>query len=109
MLTASVCTGAFLLAKAGLLDGLVATTHWEDQAALRAAFPKVSVRSDRPWLDCGKVVTSGGISAGIDMCLHLVERLADRRLAIATAKQMEYKWNEHETAAPADPRLFRAA
>ncbi|MGE5621700.1 MAG: DJ-1/PfpI family protein, partial [Bacillota bacterium] len=71
-LTASVCTGAFLLAKAGLLDGLPVTTHWEDQAELQARFPALDVRQDVPWIDCGRVVTSGGISAGIDMSLHLV-------------------------------------
>jgi transcriptional regulator GlxA family with amidase domain len=94
-ITASVCTGAFLLAKADVLDGLAATTHWEDQADLQAAFPALNVVKDAPWVDCGKVVSSGGISAGIDMSLHLVERLAGRELALATARQMEYRWNEH--------------
>ncbi|MFJ2987550.1 DJ-1/PfpI family protein [Collimonas sp. NPDC087041] len=92
MITASVCTGAFLLAKAGLLDGLDATTHWEDQDDLQAAFPALTVKRDVAWVDCGKVVTSGGISAGVDMSLHLVERLAGAALATATAKQMEYRW-----------------
>lgn len=93
-LTASVCTGAFLLAKAGILDGLSATTHWEDVADLRAMFPEVSVLTDRRWVDEGRVVTSGGISAGIDMSLHLVERLAGRDLALATARQMEFDWHQ---------------
>lgn len=92
MITASVCTGAFLLAKAGLLNGLNATTHWEDQDDLQAGFPTLTVQRDVAWVDCGKVVTSGGISAGVDMSLHLVERLAGRSLATATAKQMEYRW-----------------
>jgi transcriptional regulator GlxA family with amidase domain len=91
-LTASVCTGALLLAEAGLLDGLEATTHWEDAAALQAGWPQVKVRADRRWVDTGKFVTSGGISAGIDMSLHLVERLASRDLALLTARQMEYEW-----------------
>jgi transcriptional regulator GlxA family with amidase domain len=91
-IVASVCTGAFLLAKADLLTGLEVTTHWEDQDALQADFPSLKVRRNVPWVDCGKVVTSGGISAGIDMSLHLVERLAGRALAEATAKQMEYRW-----------------
>ncbi len=111
-LTASVCTGAFLLAEAGLPDGLPVTTHWEDQAELQARYPALDVRQDVPWIDCGKVVTSGGISAGIDMSLHLVERLAGTQLAQATARQMEYRWNAHGTShAPraADPGLFRAA
>jgi transcriptional regulator GlxA family with amidase domain len=95
-LVASVCTGAFLLAAAGLLDGQPATTHWEDQADLRAAFPQVEVLSDRRWVDNGRVVTSGGISAGMDMSLHLVERLAGRELAVSTARQMEYDWNTRQ-------------
>lgn len=112
VLTASVCTGAFLLAEAGLLDGLAATTHWEDQLELQARFPEIAVRRDAAWVDCGKVVTSGGISAGIDMSLHLVDRLAGRRLAEATAKQMEYRWiadGTNDLARPADTGLFFAA
>ena len=62
-ITASVCTGAFLLAKAGLLDGLNATTHWEDQDELGGSFPAVSVRRNGPWIDCGKVVTWPGTPA----------------------------------------------
>ena len=89
-LTASVCTGALLLAEAGLLDGLEATTHWEDQAELQSRWPAVQVRADRRWVDTGRIITSGGISAGIDMSLHLVERLAGRELAYRTARQMEY-------------------
>jgi transcriptional regulator GlxA family with amidase domain len=93
-LVASVCTGAFLLAQAGLLDGRQATTHWEDIDDLRAAFPLVEIPSGRRWIDNGRIVTSGGISAGMDMSLHLVERLAGRELAARTALQMEYDWNE---------------
>jgi transcriptional regulator GlxA family with amidase domain len=92
--TASVCTGAFLLAKAGVLDGLAVTTHWEDIADLRAMFPALEVREQLRWVENDKVITSGGISAGIDMSLHLVERIAGRALALATAKQMEVFWNE---------------
>jgi transcriptional regulator GlxA family with amidase domain len=92
-LTASVCTGAFLLARAGLLDGQQATTHWEDADDLRAAFPNVLVRENRRWIDNGAVVTSAGISAGIDMSLHLVERMAGLELARRTARQMDYDWN----------------
>lgn len=91
-LTASVCTGAFLLAKGGILDGLSATTHHEDIADLREMFPGVQVLENRRWVDQGKVVTSGGISAGIDMSLHLIERLASRALALATACQLEVDW-----------------
>jgi transcriptional regulator GlxA family with amidase domain len=88
----SVCTGALLLAEAGVLDGLAATTHWEDLAALRALRPAVQVREGLRWVDEGAVVTSAGISAGIDMGLHLVRRLHSHELALATARQMDYAW-----------------
>ena len=91
---ASVCTGALLLAQAGVLDGLEATTHWEDLAALRALRPGLRVREDLRWIDAGSIVTSAGISAGIDMSLHLVERLHSRELALRTARQMEFDWTE---------------
>jgi transcriptional regulator GlxA family with amidase domain len=94
-LVASVCTGAFLLAKAGLLDGKTATTHWEDQDDLRRQFPALAVQSEVRWVDTGKVITSAGISAGMDMCLHIVERLAGRALADATARQLEYVWHRN--------------
>ncbi len=94
-LCASICTGAFLLAKAGLLNDRSATTHWEDIEDLRRAFPRVDVRSNQRWVDAGAVVTSGGISAGIDMSLHLVERLAGRDLALLTARQMEFDWQQN--------------
>ena len=93
-LVAAVCTGALLLAEAGLLNGKEATTHWEDIAELQQRWPQVTVRTDRRWIDNGRTVTSGGISAGIDMSLHLVERLASRELAQRTALQMEYDWKE---------------
>lgn len=98
-LTASVCTGAFLLAQAGLLDGREATTHWEDQADLASRFPNVQVWSDHAWVDNGDIITSGGISAGIEMSLHLVERLHSRGLAVETARQMDYTWTSIETGA----------
>jgi transcriptional regulator GlxA family with amidase domain len=93
-LVASVCTGALLLAEAGLLNGQPATTHWEDLAELRSGWPQVNVQAGRRWIDNGRVITSGGISAGIDMSLHLVERLAGRALAERTAHQMEYHWRD---------------
>jgi len=93
-IAAAVCTGAFLLGRAGLLDGLQATTHWEDIADLQRDFPQARIVADRRWVDAGRIVTSGGISAGIDMSLHLVERLAGRELALSTARQMEYRWEE---------------
>ena len=86
---ASVCTGSFILAKAGLLTGKEATTHWEDLAELRNQFPEVIVREGVRWVDQGSIVTSAGIAAGIDMSLHLVARFAGRELAEATARQMD--------------------
>lgn len=98
-LTASVCTGAFLLAAAGLLDDKRATTHWEDLDDLRRSFPKVHVEDGLRFIDLGSLVTSAGISAGLDMSLHLVRRLASPELAIATARQMDYEWlDDGETA-----------
>lgn len=94
-LTASICTGAFLLAKAGLLEGKSSTTHWEDIEDLRVMFPTLDVKEQMRWVDEGEVVTSAGISAGIDMSLHLVERLIDRDLALSTARQMEFDWTEN--------------
>ncbi|RDV27481.1 DJ-1/PfpI family protein [Alteromonas aestuariivivens] len=92
-ITASVCTGAFLLAEAGFLDDLKVTTHWEDQAQLQRQFPRLNVVANQSWVSAGKFVTSGGISAGIDMSLYLVSRLVSDELAAATARQMEYRWN----------------
>ncbi len=87
---ASVCTGAFLLAKAGVLGACSVTTHWDDIAALRRDFPDLDVLENVRWVDNGKVVTSAGISAGIDMALHLVARLEGEELAGATARVMEF-------------------
>lgn len=92
-LAASVCTGAFLLAKANLLDGQPCTTHWEDIPDLRLMFPSLDVKENVPWVDNGHIVTSAGISAGIEMALHLVARLAGKDLALKTARQMQYIWN----------------
>lgn len=91
-LTASVCTGAFLLAAAGLLNGRRVTTHWEDIDDLRRQFPLLRVEEGERWIDEGPIATSAGISAGIDLCLHLVGRLAGEELAVATARQMDYPW-----------------
>ena len=91
-LVASVCTGAFLLAEAGVLTTHNVTTHWEDIADLRKRYPGLTVHEGRRWVDEGRIVTSGGISAGIDMCLHLVSKLDSFELAEKTAKQMEFDW-----------------
>lgn len=90
--TASVCTGAFFLAKVGLLQSKAAITHWEDISDLGSMFPDIEIKRDARWVDEGNVVTAAGISAGIDMSLHLVSRVDSMDLAIRTAKQMEYDW-----------------
>lgn len=95
-LVASVCTGVFILAEAGLLSNLTVTTHWEDIDDLKNDYPDLYVVSDRRWLDEGRFVTSGGISAGIDMSLHLVSRPANSELAENTARQMEFDWNKNK-------------
>lgn len=87
---ASVCTGAFLLAKAGLLEGKSATTHWMDLDRLAAEFPDVNVVRGRKYVDEGRILTSGGISSGIGMSLHLVRRLISEEAAWTTARRMEY-------------------
>ncbi|GAA6141859.1 DJ-1/PfpI family protein [Hydrogenophaga sp. 5NK40-0174] len=94
-ITASVCTGAFVLAAAGVVRTERVTTHWEDLADLRHQWPALQVVDGPRWVDEGRVVTSAGISAGIDMSLHLVERLAGRRLAEGTARQMDFAWQEN--------------
>jgi transcriptional regulator GlxA family with amidase domain len=93
-LTAAICTGAFLLAEAGVLDGLSATTHWEDEDELERRWPAVHVERDPRWVDQGNVITSAGISAGIDMSLHVVRRLFGEEIARRTARQMEYDWRD---------------
>lgn len=93
-LVLSVCTGSFLLARAGLLAGLTATTHHHTFDLLRELAPDSTVVENQRFVDNGKVVTSGGISAGIDMSLHIVARLLGEETAVRTARYMEYdgKW-----------------
>jgi len=91
-LTTSVCTGAFLLAKAELLNGLTATTHWASVAWMDETFPEVMMVGDQRWVDEGHIVTSAGVSAGIDMALHLVDLHHGRDVALQTARNMEYTW-----------------
>ena len=91
---ASICTGAFILAEAGLLGKNRVTTHWEDQEELQNRFPDLTVIPNQRWVESEGIFTSGGISAGIDLSLHLVQVLADLDLALRVAKQMEYNWNQ---------------
>jgi transcriptional regulator GlxA family with amidase domain len=99
-LTASVCTGSSLLAQAGILDGKHATTHWSDIDDMKAMFPNVTVEEKVRWVEQGNLITSAGISAGIDMALHLVSRLESESLALATAKQMDYHWIRNRNDTP---------
>lgn len=91
-ITASICTGAFVLAAAGVLHDAAATTHWEDADDLAARHPGLQVQPERRWVDNGPVVTSAGIAAGIDMSLHLVSRCAGEALARRTARQLDVPW-----------------
>jgi putative intracellular protease/amidase len=89
----SVCTGAFILGKAGLLDSLSATTFHSSIEALRTALPRTRVLSNVRFVDNGRVMTTAGISAGIDGALHLVTRLKGEEAAKDVAAYMEYdKW-----------------
>ena len=89
-LTMSVCTGAFQLARAGLLDGKPATTHHDFWDAFAKEFPKVELRRGSRFVDNGKIATAGGLTSGIDLALHIVSRYFDPETAAATAKYMEY-------------------
>jgi transcriptional regulator GlxA family with amidase domain len=84
----SVCTGAFLLAEAGLLDGLSATTHWRQCARLAVQYPAVSVETDPIFVRAGKIFTSAGVTAGIDLALALLEDDHGRDVALAVAREL---------------------
>ncbi len=88
----SVCTGAFIMGKAGLLDGQSATTIVGATAQLAKLFPKAKVLKDRRYVDNGKIVTTGGLSSGIDGALHMVDRELGRLRAEDVARGMEYEW-----------------
>ncbi|WP_242229517.1 DJ-1/PfpI family protein [Bacillus cereus group sp. BfR-BA-01329] len=89
-LMTSVCTGALLLAKAGLLDGLKATTHWASIQTFKKDFPNVEVMENVKFVDEGHIITSAGISAGINMLFHIVKNLLGVEVTEDTAKSMEY-------------------
>jgi transcriptional regulator GlxA family with amidase domain len=91
---AAVCTGALILGNAGLLDGLRVTTHWLFLQKMQELFPKVKVDSKSHVVKAGKVITSAGISAGIDMALHVVTDYFGEGVARATARHMEYPFPE---------------
>lgn len=89
-LTMSVCTGAFQLARAGLLDGLAATTHHDFHDAFAKEFPQVELRRGPRFVDNGRIATAGGLTSGIDLALHVVRRYFGVEVAAATARYMEY-------------------
>jgi transcriptional regulator GlxA family with amidase domain len=93
-LLTSVCTGAMLLGHAGLLDGLHATTHWRSLDWMRDSFPQVTVERNLHVVEDGRVLTSAGISAGIDLALRVVARVHGEPIARATARHMEYPYPE---------------
>ncbi|GIF06687.1 transcriptional regulator FtrA [Actinoplanes siamensis] len=114
----SICSGAFALAGAGLLDGRRATTHWQYAGALRARHPAVQVDADVLYLDDGDVLTSAGSAAGVDLCLHVVRRDHGPAIANAVARRLvvpphrdggQAQFIEAPMAAdPADDRLARS-
>jgi transcriptional regulator GlxA family with amidase domain len=91
-LTLSVCTGALLLAKAGLLEGLSATTHHDSMELLKEVTPDATIEEEKRFVDNDRIVLSAGISAGIDASLHLVAKLLGTQQALETARYMEYEW-----------------
>ena len=92
--TASVCTGVYLLAELGLLDGKPATTHWSALDNLAERYPAVSVQRDVRWVEVGNVISSAGISAGMDMSLQVVRTLCGEQIARDTADYLEYRWHD---------------
>lgn len=88
----AVCTGSMLLGAAGLLDGRRATTHWRSLDWMAESFPRVTVERDLHVVEDGSVLTSAGISAGIDMALRVVTRYCGEAVGRATARHMEYPY-----------------
>lgn len=91
-LVLSVCTGALILASSGLLEGLSATTHYQAVDLLREIAPNTEVVENQRFVEQDKIITSGGISAGIDSSLYVVAKLLGQETAIKTAQYMEYHW-----------------
>jgi transcriptional regulator GlxA family with amidase domain len=89
-LMTSVCTGSLVFAAAGILAGRPATTYWDSLATLKDLDPSIDVRPDDRWVDTGEVVTASGVSAGIDMALHLVRRLAGAERARQVRRALQY-------------------
>jgi transcriptional regulator GlxA family with amidase domain len=88
----SVCTGAFIIGKAGLLKGLNATTHHASYDEFQSTFPDTKLVKNVPYVDNGKIITSGGISTGMKAALHLVDKISENNLGKMTAELMEYDY-----------------
>ena len=93
-ISASVCTGSFIYAAAKIFVNQQVTTHWDDIDDLRKQFPDLKVKENVRWIEDGKYISSAGISAGIDMSLHLTGKLFNGALAEKTAHLMDYEWNK---------------
>jgi len=87
----SVCTGAFVLGKAGLLDGLLTTTHHNYQDKFATLYPKAKLQRGVRFVENDRISSAGGLSSGIDLALHVVERYFGREVAQQTADYMEYQ------------------
>ncbi len=85
---ASICTGVFLLAETGLLDGKSATLHWGFTEVFRRRYPRVNLKSDQMFIDQGRLYCSAGVNAGMDLSLYLVEKFCGRQTAMQSAKTM---------------------
>ncbi len=90
--TTSVCTGALVMATAGLLEGVRATTHYEVYDLLEKVAPNTQVIRGVRFIDNGKIITSAGVQAGMDMSLHILARLLGDEIALMTARYIEYEW-----------------
>ena len=91
-LVLSVCTGALLLAKAGLLEDLSATTHRSAIELLKEIAPNTTIQTHKRFVDNGKIILSAGVATGIDMSLYVVARLLGKQQALQTAQYIEYEW-----------------
>src|SRR5262249_23139414 len=108
-LTMSVCNGALALAKTGALAGKKATSHWSALATLREFEPTATVLDDVRFVDNGRVMTTAGVSAGIDGALHVVERMLGVEAAWSTARYMQYNWEPAPNAVAGDDRAAMRA
>jgi len=100
--TMSVCTGAFILASTGLLSGKAATTHHGSYKSFGMQFPDIAMKKGARYVEAGNLATAGGLSSGIDLALHVVERYFGRKVATDTAYEMEYQgqgWMDPESNA----------